>query len=542
MEQQRGKAIEAHNRMDRRISWPAWVGSMERTTGLWLLLAIVFLITLVSAWGVLVDAWPWLRGPAPWPPSWRWLHAPLGWERTLPLVLHGLLLIGYAATVVMMTRASSRLRIRSMLLVAALFTIVWQLAQTWVREAGILDAMIFRTYAPPLNGYFLAPAQVDSIAYTLNHYVEAMPGFFGDKPQTHPPGLFLYYAFFQELFARLPGLSGWFAPIARGWALPGQDWPQLVDHLVTSAFVATVIQTLLIGITPVALYAFLRQLRAPDDARSRTIALWSALLLPLIPSLTLFFLQWDTIFPALGFAAWFFALRGQNRLAQIDYEGWQQWLDWLWAGLILSLLTWLSFGTMVFGLLVGLHVLWREGVTFVENRNRFDPLLFAPIFGGLCLMGAGVLLPWLLAYGLWGMNFFELMRSGLSAHYEIVTAHRDYATWIWMNLVDFTLWLGPHLILLGTVASGWLLLQGRRLHPWRDWTGLAVVVWLVVLILNISGATRGEIGRLWIFLMPFPLIFAVSLPWTRPQYFVVVLMIVGWGWIITYAIPPFLCC
>jgi len=130
MEQQRGKAIEAQNRMARRTSWPAWVGSMERTTGLWLLLSVVSLITLVSAWGILVDAWPWLRGPAPWPPSWSWLHAPLGWERTLPLVLHGLFLIGYVATVLMMTRASSRLRIRSMLLVAALFTIVWQLAQT----------------------------------------------------------------------------------------------------------------------------------------------------------------------------------------------------------------------------------------------------------------------------------------------------------------------------------------------------------------------------------------------------------------------------
>jgi hypothetical protein len=92
------------------------------------------------------------------------------------------------------------------------------------------------------------------------------------------------------------------------------------------------------------------------------------------------------------------------------------------------------------------------------------------------------------------------------------------------------------------VASGWLLLQGRRLHAWRDWTGLVVVIWLVVLILNTSGATRGEIGRLWIFLMPFPLILAMSLPWTRPQYLVMMLMIIGWGWIITYAIPPFLCC
>jgi hypothetical protein len=542
MGRQRDKIMDVTNQ---RMAWgQRTLARMAagRTAALWLILATLSLVYLIAGWIVLTDAWPWLRGPAPWPPSWRWLHAPLGWERPLHLLLHAALLIGYAGSVVIMTRSSSRLRVRTILLVAALFTVVWQLAQTWVREVSLLDTLIFRTYAPPLNGYFLAPAQVESIGYTLNHYAESMPGFFGDKPQTHPPGLFLYYAFSQELFARLPAISGWFAPIARGWALPGHDWPQLVDHLVTSAFVTTVIQTVLIGLTPVALYAFLRQLRAPDDARSRTIALWSALLVPLIPALTLFYLQWDTIFPALGFAAWFFALRGQNRLAQIDYHGWQQWLDWLCAGLILGLLTWLSFGTMVFGLLVGLHVLWREGVTFVENRNRFDPLLFLPVLGGLALLGMGVVLPWLLAYGLWGMNFFTLMRTGLSAHYEIVTAHREYATWIWMNLVDFTLWLGPHLILLGSVATGWLLVQARRLHAWRDWTGLALVVWAVVLLLNLSGATRGEIGRLWIFLMPFPIIFAMCLPWSRGQFAVLVLMIVGWGWLITYAIPPFLCC
>jgi hypothetical protein len=542
MGRQRDKIMDVTNQ---RMAWgQRTLARMAagRTAALWLILATLSLVYLIAGWIVLTDAWPWLRGPAPWPPSWRWLHAPLGWERPLHLLFHAALLIGYAGSVVIMTRSSSRLRVHTILLVAALFTVVWQLAQTWVREVSLLDTLIFRTYAPPLNGYFLAPAQVESIGYTLNHYAESMPGFFGDKPQTHPPGLFLYYAFSQELFARLPAISGWFAPIARGWALPGHDWPQLVDHLVTSAFVTTVIQTVLIGLTPVALYAFLRQLRAPDDARSRTIALWSALLVPLIPALTLFYLQWDTIFPALGFAAWFFALRGQNRLAQIDYHGWQQWLDWLCAGLILGLLTWLSFGTMVFGLLVGLHVLWREGVTFVENRNRFDPLLFLPVLGGLALLGMGVVLPWLLAYGLWGMNFFTLMRTGLSAHYEIVTAHREYATWIWMNLVDFTLWLGPHLILLGSVATGWLLVQARRLHAWRDWTGLALVVWAVVLLLNLSGATRGEIGRLWIFLMPFPIIFAMCLPWSRGQFAVLVLMIVGWGWLITYAIPPFLCC
>lgn len=509
---------------------------------LWRLLAVALLVGLLSAWIVLVDALPWLRGPAPWPPSWRWLYVPIGFDAPLRLAIHALILLGYGVLVVWMTRPHASVRTRIALLFAGIFVVIWQLLQSWVREPNLLDTLIFRTYAPPLNGYFLAAAQVQSIGDTLNNYVAAMPGFFGDKPQTHPPGLFLYYAFFQESFVRLPGLTARFAPIARGWAIPGQDWPQLAEHLITSAFVTTLIQTVLIGLTPPALYAFLRQLRSPDEGRSHTIALWAALLTPLIPALTLFFLQWDQIFPALGFAAWFFALRGQNRLAQIENRGWGQWLDWLWAGLLLSLLTWLSFGTLVFGLMIGLHVLWREGIAFLENRNRFDPLLALPVVGGLTLMGMGVIVPWLAAYAVWGMNFFDLLRAGLAAHYEIVTAHRDYATWVWMNIVDFVLWTGPALILLGMAGSGWLLAQGWRLRPWRDWAGLALILWLIFLFLDLSGATRGEIGRLWIFLMPFPIFFALVLPWTRGQRLLLTALLLGWGWVITYAIPPFLCC
>lgn len=511
---------------------------VDRNSALWLVLAGTALIGLLSAWVVVSDLFPFLRGPGTWPPSWRWLHVPVdAWPRLLG---HGLLLLAYAVAVVYWTRPAGK--VRHALIGAGLFVIIWQLVQSWLRDPNVLDTMIFRTYAPPLNGYFLAPAQVEEIGATLRNYVAAMPTFFSDKPQTHPPGLFLFYALFQVIFEALPGVTAWFAPLARGWANPGQDWVQLSDALITSAFVTTVIQTLIIGATPASVYLFMRQLRAPDEERSRTIALWAALLVPLIPALTLFYLQWDTLFPALGFAAWFFALRGQNRLWQIDAEGWGQWLDWLWAGLLLSLLTWISFGTLVFGLMIGLHVLWREAVAFVENRNRFDIWLLLPVVGGLTIMGAGVVIPWLVAFVVWGMNFFELMQAGLDAHYDVVTAHRDYAVWVWMNIVDFVLWTGPSLILLGMAGSALMLTGVRRLRPWRDWGGLALIVWFVFILLDVSGTTRGEIGRLWIFLMPFPIFFALILPWTRGQRVAVLGLVVGWAWVIAYTIPPFLCC
>lgn len=541
-------------------------GPAHRQTGWALngLLALALLLSVGMGWVVATDAWPWLRGPAPYPPEWRWLYVPLHWSGRNSL--HLALVLIYAAGVLWLTRGPLRAtKVRLALGMAVVFLFVWQLAQIWVRETSLFDTLIFRTYAPPLNGYFVAPAQVDSIGETLRHYLAAMPTFFAQKQKTHPPGLFLFYAFFQELYAHLPRFSAWFAPIARTWALPGRDWPLLADHLIASAFTTAWVQIILTALAPLPLYALLGQLRL----RRRT-ALWCALLFPLLPSVTIFSLQWDTLYPTLGFAAWYLALRGQDRLQATGLASGQgivrsndgrlrkvagsigmgRWLDWLWAGLLLSLLTWLSFGNLVFGLMIGLHLLWRAFWDGVEGRRKRErgrekASLFSHgrnTFLGLALMGTGVALPWLLAYLVWNMNFFDLMAFGLASHYDIVTAHRDYAIWWWMNLVDFGLWLGAGLLLLGLGGTVWLLWRSATDVVRRDLAGLALVFWSVLLLLDVSGTTRGEIGRLWIFLMPFPLVFGLALPWKQWQRGLILGALVLHGWVMAFVIASFLCC
>lgn len=512
---------------------------------LWLAAGVALLLTGVFGWIVAVDAWPGLRGPGPWPPSWRWLHQPLDFWAGGKGLVHLLLLGAYGGAVagLQWERSGGGTRVRLGLALAVLFMFVWQLAQVWVREQSLLDTLIFRTYAPPLNGYFLAPAQAEDVAWTLRNYAQAMPHFFGDKPETHPPGLFLFYLAFQRLFEALPSVSGWLGPIVRGWAIPGRDWPQLGEALLSSAFVTSWLQIGLTSLAPLTVYLALGQFRGGvwgggvwgggADAR-RGWALFVALLLPLIPPLTLFVLQWDTVYPALGFLAWFLALRGQNR-----GDGW--W-DWLGAGLLLSLLTWLSFGNLVYGLLIGLHVLWRAGLDFSASGERLQLARFWPLAAGLGLMGLGVALPWLLAYLGWEMNFFALMDVALSRHYQIVTAQRVYTVWVWMNLVDFALWLGPGMLLLGIVGSVGSLRRAREVAAVRDVAGLGLIFWAVLLLLNFSGSTRGEIGRLWMFLMPFPVLLAAALPWGRAQRLCLLLVMLAWSWVIAYSIPPFLCC
>jgi hypothetical protein len=167
----------------------------------------------------------------------------------------------------------------------------------------------------------------------------------------------------------------------------------------------------------------------------------------------------------------------------------------------------------------------------------------------------------------------------MAHHYRIVTAHRDYRIWWWMNLVDFVLWLGPATAVLGAVGMGWLFgrvgkgsykslaetakrpstgglwLQASapaaeaaypsRFRPMSSevsLAGMAAVFWLTLLALNFSGTTRGEIGRLWIFLMPFPMLFSLALPWSYRQRLVVFGLMALASWFVGYVIPPFQCC
>lgn len=533
---------------------------VSRSTGwlsaLWIGIALA--AALVSGAVLVWDLLPWVRGPAPYPPEWRWLYRPLGWEHPWRQTLHLALLAGYCLAVPLLAgrvnhaappgRKSRKWDAGMGIAVAVLFLFVWQLAQIWVREESVLDTLIFRVYAPPLNGYFVAPAQVESISHTLHHYLQSMPDFYGERPRTHPPGLFLFYAGFQILFQHLPGLSSRLAAVARTWAIDGRDWVLLMDHLITSALTTAWVQIGLTSLTPMSFYAFLRQLsgskgsKEKEGTEEKGFALWAALLYPLLAAPTLFVLQWDTLYPALGFGAWFFALRAQERTgwkrpnsaqpvsASLAAVGW----DWVWAGLLLSLLTWLSFGTIVLGGMIGLHLIWRQW----ERRSLPDLGRFA-LGGGL--MAAGVILPWLLAYVGWGMNFFALLQFGLNSHYDLVTTHRDYAIWWWMNLVDFSLWMGPALIFLALVGTGQLL-RARLTSFQGQLLGVAVIFWTVLILLDLSGSTRGEIGRLWIFLMPIPLLLALTQTRTVGQRTLLLGMMALNSWSLSYALAPFLCC
>jgi len=78
--------------------------------------------------------------------------------------------------------------------------------------------------------------------------------------------------------------------------------------------------------------------------------------------------------------------------------------------------------------------------------------------------------------------------ASLTAQRHIM-ASRQYPAWVAMNAWDIVLFAGPVLVALALSSSG--RTKGLGL-------GLAVTVVLLLL----AGATRGEVGRIWCFLMP----------------------------------------
>jgi hypothetical protein len=348
--------------------------AVRRSRAPYLWVAIALVLTGIAAWLMARDVIPWLRGPAPFPPEWEWPYEPLDWARTgswihlFAFLVYPCLVLAVLHPTLLRWR-SERTRRNVAIVLAVLFFLGLQMALASARKGHLLELILFRTYAPPGNGYFMTAVRVDDVWSTLYNYAAAMLTFPHDRPQTHPPGIFMYYAVSNFLFERLPAFTQWFAPIARSWAPEGRDWIQLNDAYVTSAFFSGVGQWLTACLAPIGFYAFLRRLDRPPVAGVSSYALWGAMLLPLLASISSFYSHWDVNYLLVASAAWFFGLRGQDRLHDPAARGLGPWLDWLWAGLLLGLLTWLSFGNAVLVGIVGLHLLWRE-VAYIWGEGR----------------------------------------------------------------------------------------------------------------------------------------------------------------------------
>ncbi len=348
--------------------------------------------------------------------------------------------------------------------------------------------LIAATASPISTEYFSMAWEITDVGDFLREYPVAMTHS-RHHVATHPPGAVLFYwacirIYQSRLFPQT--LFDGFTEIVVGAprasiaseasALPGVSLdpdgvgPALFSCLVLGACAA---------LSLVPLYHLARA------AAGRATALSVCMLFAISPAPVLFFQGLDSfllLLAATAIALMYLGLRG-GRL--------------LWpavAGVTIGVGFLGSFGAGAAGVVVGLlAVLWA----LRRQRPGMN-------WGWLALaaFAAGWVLVVVAGHIAFGMKLHVIFRQGMAAHREVtwIGFQRSYWTWLGLNMVEFGCFLGLPVCVCVIGAAREVAGRGWQALGRADLVGLAGAAALVAL--NLSGSVRGEVGRVWLFMMP----------------------------------------
>ncbi len=350
----------------------------------------------------------------------------------------------------------------------------------------------FRTSAATLGnmtmGYYLEAARLSSPQeWIMDVATRTDRTQVPERVATHPPGPVLYYwaarqwmlahpAVVERLQRRLENWSGdegleASVALARRVATfrPGPAdvtmafWPGLLLTLT-----APLIVPLMFGLGSLA--------------GGRRLGMTAAIFSCAIPSLICFNPSVDGLGAVLGALAmllWMWSLRAARFGLPAAVCGcvWAVALFW-------------SFGlTALAAVFVVLGAVWWRDL---------PPQMRMPIRHAVWV-AAGMLLVTLGGYFALGYNPLTSVRGSFAVQ-EAVMQQRPYAPSVIWNLYDFALLAGPTLVLAGIVGT---LMALAKSHRPRVVGGLGLGVAATLAVLALAARTRGEVGRIWGFLMPF---------------------------------------
>jgi hypothetical protein len=135
-----------------------------------------------------------------------------------------------------------------------------------------------------------------------------------------------------------------------------------------------------------------------------------------------------------------------------------------------------------------------------------DPASLARVAAALAI-AAGIAAT--LAFGLPALLGHEPLRAletALAIHRAEYTRPRSYALWLLFNPIDFALFAGLPLALLASWRTARALSAQPDGRPLASVDRFRIAFGAVLLLLFASGLTRGEVGRLFVPLVPFVLI------------------------------------
>jgi hypothetical protein len=185
-------------------------------------------------------------------------------------------------------------------------------------------------------------------------------------------------------------------------------------------------------------------------------------------------------------------------------------------------------------LLTGIHFLhWWLSSSKTRTLSGKSLLEYIFLFAGLLV---GIALTWIFFKVIFHYDLISRYKNAMEIQQQIKGGTLfNFSSDAWSNLVlanaDFTYWTGYAPIILSLIAV-WVAIRnliGKRSTP-VDW--ITISFWMMYILLNYSGTTPNETGRLWLFLTPVLAIMSASqTPQLFPQkkyglYFVLLLQMI----------------
>ena len=463
---------------------PAPMNSTTRTLRHYAWLIGLIAVTLTWSLLLIADTVPVLRGPL----EWRWpyeLVSDLGRISTSGLAFVIYLAVAFWLVGQAVTRAGAQRRrwAGAVVVWALIGTPLIQVAIIYLRHPNVLRELFDRTVSLHSGGYFSAVVEVEDINEYLRHFPALMPDF-PIHPKRHPPGIPLMFWLARQTFALVPDLARQIALPLRGFQCNNMWLQYLSNPQIASAW-ASIALPCLAGLTVLPLYRLGRYIL------DQKLALIAVVMYPLTLSVGLFATMWDQFIPLFTTLGLLWFVRGleERRLTLI-----------LAAGLAISLGTFFNLGVIIGLAILGLYGLFWHAVHRPPDLKRLalEGITFA---AGL----AGV---WVIYWLFWGITVLDVWRVAMSFHLKM---DRSYWLWVFYHLYDFLIFLGIPLIWLLAVE----LWRALRDHSGKPIHLLSLAFVLGLLVIDLSGTSRGEVARVWLFLIPWALLVSVQALETR---------------------------
>lgn len=442
------------------------------------LTAVITLSTFIIALLIVTDWVPLLRGPQPDSSVWHWVYDLRPYARWWVVGLAGIIFFAIASIWLLASVNSHAGKTAVILTALAIATLFLQLSLIFADRGDAYAELIDRTLAVQTNGYFWTAAHTENLSDSLTQYPTLLITFESDHLRTHPPGLLIGNWLTIHWLAQQPSVSEQLAPAV--WQQRCTDrW--LLDsppHIAAALGVWALLPLILAGTAVFPAYLIGKELTLNDQyARLGTI------LTALIPALLIFAPTPDQLSAVIGL--WFLLLLFMGvRTKRLI-------LSYL-SGLLLSIMSFISLGNAALVILVSAFVI------FVIPDQKWLRQAVAVALGSVTI--------WLIYWIGWGVPPWAIAQVALAEHDALVLTNRAYGTWTLFNLVDLLSFVGLP-ILIGFVG----LLFGQQPPTAKVCQRLGVITAVLLLLLNFSGSTRGEVGRIWLFLFPILAICAGNL-------------------------------